>query len=121
MHRILCIARSAPVPLGTKGLFVQFSGTANSADTWTVSTPNTQASNYLANSNAYQTALQNRTQAVSTAQTAIDSASSALQQEQAQLALKEAAARPEDGQGAQAQIDTARAALESAKVTQANN
>ena len=38
------IVRSQPVPLGTKGLYIQFSGTPSSSDTWTISIPNTYSS-----------------------------------------------------------------------------
>ena len=110
------ISRGASQALGTKGLFFTFSstGTINAGDSWTINIPNTQASTYLANSNAYQTALQTQTQAVASAQAAVDSA-------QAQLNLKQSPPRPEDLQAAQAQVDQAQAQLQTAENAYADN
>jgi RND family efflux transporter MFP subunit len=76
--------RNQPVPLGSKGLYIQFSSTdVSPSDTWTINIPNTDASAYVTNSNAYQAALQTSNSQISTAQSAVASAQAALQQAQA--------------------------------------
>lgn len=103
-----------PVPLGVKGLFIQFPNVSQpSGNTWTVPIPNTQAANYVSNYNAYQAALQTQSAALAQAQAQLDSA-------QAALDLKKAQARPEDVASAQAQVNSARALLQLAQNAYAN-
>ncbi len=98
-----------PNALGSKGLFIQFPTNFSSTNvTWTVSIPNTQASNYLANYNAYQIALQNQSQIVAGAKGLVDSA-------QANLDQKLANARIEDIQIAKAQVGSTQGALQVAQ------
>ncbi len=87
----------SPVALGSKGLYIQFSGTTSSNDSWIISIPNTSSSLYVANYNSYQAALKSRDSAISSAQNTVSSA-------QASLDLKKAQARPADLEAAQAQI-----------------
>lgn len=97
-------------PLGTRGLYIQFPNESVSsyANTkWTVSIPNTQSSTYLTYYNAYQSALQNQSQVVATAQGVVDTTQAALDQ-------KQAGARSEDLAIAKAQIEQAQASVESA-------
>lgn len=110
------VVRGVPAALGTKGLFVTFgsTGSLNSGDTWVVNVPNTQASTYLTNYNAYQTALQTQTQLVSTAQANLDQA-------KAQLNLQTTAARPEDVNAALGALESAQAQLQIAQNTYSNN
>jgi HlyD family secretion protein len=112
--------KNTSVPLGSKGLFIQFSGTANSSDTWTITIPNTMASNYVANYNAYQTALKSQKSAVDAAQAQVDSANAALAQAQANLAAKQAQARPADIAAAQAQILSAQGQVQAASAAVEN-
>jgi HlyD family secretion protein len=87
-----------PQPMGTKGLYIQFSDKyVPSNNTWTVSIPNTQASTYVTNYNAYQAALETQRTSIAAAKNSVSSA-------QAALDLKKAQARPADVQAAQAQI-----------------
>ncbi|MCL5774883.1 MAG: efflux RND transporter periplasmic adaptor subunit, partial [Patescibacteria group bacterium] len=98
-----------PQALGSKGLYIQFSSTSGSAgNTWTVSIPNTQASTYVANYNAYQAALQAKEAAISQAQASVDAA-------QAALDFKRAKARPADLNAAQAAILTAQGQVQAAQ------
>lgn len=98
-----------PQPLGTKGLYIQFSSTSVPAgNTWTVSIPNTQAATYVANYNAYQAALQAQSAALSQAQAQVDAA-------QAALDLKRAKARPADLAAAEAAIITAQGQVQAAQ------
>ncbi|MEJ0021182.1 MAG: efflux RND transporter periplasmic adaptor subunit [Candidatus Doudnabacteria bacterium] len=109
------ISRGVPQPIG-KGLFITFgaSGTISSSTIWTVQIPNTQAANYTANSNAYQSALQTQSSAVSSADSAVKTAQAALDQKKAQ-------ARPEDVNAAQASLAQAQASLQIARNTYSNN
>ncbi len=101
------LVKSIPVALGSKGLYVQFSGTAYSGDVWTVSIPNTLSSSYVTNYNAYQAAVKAKDLAISTAESVVASA-------QASLDLKKASARPADLQVAQASILSAQGQVQSA-------
>jgi HlyD family secretion protein len=104
---------TAPVALGSKGLFIQFPNTnVYPNDTWTISLPNTQGTNYLTNLNAYNNALQSQNQAVVTAQSAVNSAQAALTQAQDNLQAMQTPARPEDIASANAQVEEAAAALQ---------
>jgi HlyD family secretion protein len=88
-----------PLAIGTHGLYITFSSTGSfdTGDRWTISIPNTQASNYLTNLNAYE------------------SAKKALEQAQAALALKQAEARQPDLQAARAQVLSAQGQVDSAQ------
>lgn len=98
-----------PQPLGTRGLYIQFSSTSVPANnTWTVSIPNNQAATYVTNYNAYQAALETQKSSVSSAQNAVSAA-------RANLDLKKAAARPADLEAAQAQILSAQGQVQAAE------
>jgi HlyD family secretion protein len=106
-------ARTSPVALGTNGLFIQVSGQPANGDNWTISIPNTQSPSYVSDYNAYNAALETRTQAILGASNAVDTA-------QSQLALKQTPARPEDIAAARAQLATAQAALQAAQNSYSN-
>ena len=110
-------------PLGKDGLSITFSttGTIVPGSTWTVSIPNTQASNYLSNSNAYQSALVAQSSALSSAQASVNSALNSVESAKAQLEIKQAAALPEDVRIAKAQIQTAQAQLYAAEANYNGN
>ena len=103
-----------PQPIGTKGLYIQFS-TINvpANNTWTITLPNTQAATYVANYNAYQSSLQTQSSAVSSAQSAVTAA-------QAALDLKTAQARPADLEAANAQILSAQGQVQAAQAALEN-
>lgn len=105
------IVFDTPIAIGTKGLFLTFSstGTFNSNDRWTIAIPNTQAANYVANLNSYQSALQAQSEAIRSAASDIDSAEAALQKAEADLALKKASPRQEDITAAEARLAEAEA------------
>ena len=105
------ISTSTPQPLGTKGLFIQFpTDFYQHTDTvWTVMLPNTKSVQYLSAYNTYQAALQTRDSAVSAAQAQVN-------ERQADLALKKAAARPADIGVAEANVQTAQAQVAAAQV-----
>ncbi len=94
-----------PQPVGTKGLYLQFSSTSvPSNNSWTISIPNAQSATYVTYFNAYNSALETQRSALTAAQNAVASA-------QAALDLKKAQARPADLQAAQAQILSAQGQL----------
>ncbi len=106
-------ASATPSPLGTRGLYIQFPLSVQTGNEWTVTIPNTESPTYLATENAYQSALQNQTQAVSGAQGAVDVAQAALNQ-------KLAGARSEDLNIAAAQVESTQGALQMAEAAYNN-
>lgn len=89
--------KSTPVPFGNNGLFISFSGTVYNSDNWTITLPNTLASNYITNYNAYQSALKTR-------QTTIDEKSSKLASAKVDLDLIKSSARPSEVKAGEAQV-----------------
>ena len=116
------IKRGIAQALGN-GLYITFgtSGTISASSTWTVSVPNLASTNYFSNNSAYQTALQNQTQALQQAQDTITSAQNSLTQAQLTLQSKTAAPARADVAQAQAQIDQAESQVASAEVNYDNN
>ena len=72
----LLVSKTAPTPLGTKGLFISFpTDPIAYADTeWNIQIPNTASASYRQNYNAYIAAVQARTQAVASARAALATA-----------------------------------------------
>ncbi len=97
-----------PQPIGNSGLYIQFSSTPTAEQEWAIQIPNTQASDYLTNYNTYTNALRNQTSAVSSAQSLVD-------QRQAELNIKKAAARGVDIDIARADVLSAEGNLQSAQ------
>ncbi len=110
------INTSGPVPLGTHGLYIQFpSNIAGDTDSWTIDIPNTRASTYLTNLNAYQTAQEAESQALVTAQNTIDSAKASLTQAQANLDQVKASATSAEINAARAQVTSAQGQVQAAQ------
>ncbi len=109
------LVKSQPVPMGSEGLYIQFSGTPAVGDIWTINIPNTYAASYIVNYNAYQAALQAQSQAVTAAQAQLNTAQASLSQAQANLNLQLAQARPADIAAAQAQILSAQGQVQTAQ------
>lgn len=106
-------SRTAPTPLGTKGLYVQFSstGTLNANDVWTIELPNSLSTSYSTYQSAYQSALTTQKQTVDAAEAAVKQAEQTLAQTEAQLNLKTAPARSYDILSAEAAVASAQASL----------
>ena len=102
------MSATIPQPIGDTGLFIKFPSNTSTISNWTIDIPNKKASNYLANYNAYQLALQTQSQVITNAQALLDQATSTL----SALVSK---ARPEDIAVAQAQVDNASGAVEIAQ------
>lgn len=95
--------------LGNSGLSIKFPSSANFVGTtWVIHLPNTKASNYAANKNAYDQALKTQESVLSSAQSLVDSRT-------AELALKQAQARQSDIDQAQADIVSAEGGLQAAQ------
>ncbi|MEJ0021203.1 MAG: efflux RND transporter periplasmic adaptor subunit [Candidatus Doudnabacteria bacterium] len=116
------ITRGVAQPIGD-GLFITFdaSGTLNASTVWTIDIPNTKSSGYLNNNFAYNSALQNQTQALASAQDTINSAQNSLTQAQLSLQSKTAPPTSADVASAKAQIAQAQAQLQNADVNYSNN
>lgn len=101
------VSATTPEPIGASGLYIQFPSSGNSVADWVINIPNTRAANYLANYNAYHSALETRSQTIVLLQASLDSANASLE--------SVAAARPEDIAAAKAQIDAALGAVQTAQ------
>jgi multidrug resistance efflux pump len=111
---------STIVPIG-HGLYVQFpAGTYHPDDYWTVDIPNTKATTYLTNYNAYQSAQETERQALLSADAQIRNAQTALDQANASLEVQRAAARPADVAAAKAQILSASGQVAAARAVLGN-
>jgi len=102
------VSTDTPQPLGDSGLYIQFPVGYHGDLDWIVSLPNTKASDYITKYNAYQTALQTQKQANATADAAVAQAESNLN-------VTAATARPEDVAAAEAQVESAKGALQIAQ------
>lgn len=103
------ISSVTPQQIGDTGLSILFPTGQTYSDTmWTIDLPNTLAPNYLTNFNAYQQAVQAKSQIIAQAQAAVDQA-------QASLTALVTAARPEDVASAKAQVDSALGAVQVAQ------
>ena len=96
-------------PLGDSGLYIKFPSTTNiNVTDWIIEIPNKKAANYLTNYNAYEVA-------VKTQESALSSASSLVDQRNAELSIKLASARGSDIDLAKADIESARGQLQGAQ------
>ncbi len=103
------IIYGVPMPLGN-GISATFSttGTFSSTNTWDIYIPNINGATYVANYNAYQSALITKDSAISAAQ-------ASLNQAQAALDLRKAQAKPADLSAASAQVLSAQGQVEAAQ------
>ncbi|MDR3643312.1 MAG: efflux RND transporter periplasmic adaptor subunit [Candidatus Doudnabacteria bacterium] len=113
--------RATPVPLGTGGLYIAFSGTPSGNDNWTITIPNPAGSNFNSNYNAYETALNNQQSDLQSAQNAIISAQNRLQQDQINLQVKQQPPTQQQVESAQAQLTQAQSQVQNAQITYNNN
>ncbi len=93
-------------PIGNSGLYIKFlDNNGFDVTDWDINIPNKKAANYLANYNAYQSALETKSRLVGLAQASLDQANSALTQ-------KQASARPEDVASALGTLQVAQGAYD---------
>lgn len=108
------MSTTTPEPILDTGLYVQFSSLVSFVGTnWKINIPNNTAPNYLANYNAYQSALETKNQVIANAQATLD-------QTNISLAALVTTARPEDVTMAQAQMNNALGAMQIAEGAFAN-
>lgn len=98
---------TTPQAIGESGLYIQFASTVSQGE-WIISIPNKKATTYLTNYNSYKSAIEDQNIIVSTAQSLVD-------QKQAELNLKKAAARNADVDIAKAEVLSAEGSLQSAQ------
>ncbi len=120
LESVIGDVKTQAVPLGTKGLLIQFPSGPAVSDTWTIAIPNTSSPLYTANNNAYETSLRTRDSAIAAAQAQVVAATSALAQAKASLIQQQAQARPADVQAAQASITSAQGQVQAAQVAYRN-
>jgi len=101
---------TSPVPLGSRGLFIQFPSLSSAGISWLVNIPNKQSSTYVTNYNAYLAAVSAQDSAVSTAKALVAS-------RQADYDLKVSKARTTDMAVAEANILTAQGNYQNAVAT----
>lgn len=97
--------QTTPVPLGKRGLFVQFASQSVPVNSsWTIEIPNTQSSSFTTLSNAYNSAVEGR-------QAAINGAKSAYEAAQKGYDLKLAGASNEQIKAQAAAVEQAQASV----------
>ncbi|QQR50434.1 efflux RND transporter periplasmic adaptor subunit [Candidatus Nomurabacteria bacterium] len=104
----VAISTGSSVPLGSRGLFIQFPTDFKTGAVWIIEVPNTRSVSYATNYNAYQLALSTHDQVISSKEGAVN-------EKQAALDLKKAQASASDIQVANAQVVVAVGALERAQ------
>ena len=112
--------KSTPVPMGKRGLSISIASIVYNSDEWIIAIPNTSASTYVANFNAYQAALKTQNANVDAAKAVERNAEVALDQAKAALELKRAEARPAELDSAKAQILSAEGQVLSAQAALEN-
>jgi len=108
-------------PMGNRGLYIHFDSLPSSSDSWTVYIPNTYATTYVTNNNAYLAALKTRDTTIAGVQAQINSAQIALEQAQANLNELLASARPAEMDAVKAQILSAQGSVAAAAAAIANS
>lgn len=109
------VSTTNPQPLGNTGLYILFSTTTNiSGTSYTIALPNKNATDYLTNLNAYESALKTKTASIS-------SAESLVTQREAELAIKKASARTSDVELAEADVLSAEGRLAQAEAVYEEN
>lgn len=108
------ISTVTSVSLGSEGLSIQFpSGfSASSGDVWIVAVPNKNSSTYVINLNAYNAALETRTNAISSAQAVVDTRTAELNIKRAKARTTELDLAEADVLSAQGQLQSAQSVLE---------
>jgi len=102
------VSTTNPQKIGESGLYILFPSSNDMAgSTWTIDIPNKKASDYLTNQNAYDSALKTKDSVLSSAQSLVN-------QKEAELAIKQAAARGSDIALGEAEVLSAKAGLQQA-------
>ena len=95
-----------PQPVGNSGLYIKFlPTTSTNISNWIITIPNKKAGNYIANYNAYQSALESQKRLIAVAEASLDQANTVLLQ-------KISKARPEDIASATGALQVAQGAYD---------
>lgn len=101
----IAVSSTTPQAIGDTGLFIKFSADSMySGTTWKINMPNKNAVNYLANSNAYQLALETRAKAIADAEASVGNTNDSSSIVDAQIAQ------------AQASVESITVKIENAKI-----
>lgn len=109
-----------PVPLGTRGLYIQFPANFTGNTTWEILLPNTRSSSYTASLNAYNNAVSGRELAIAQAENAVDMAEKSLEQSRLQLNQTAGPARNERISAQQSLIRQMQASLAASEIAYSN-
>jgi HlyD family secretion protein len=115
------INKTSPLPLGTKGLYMQFGGNFYNNDTWAVAIPNIMSSSYSSSYSAYQNALTTQSSSIASAQNQIQSAQNKLQQDQINLQVLQEPPTDQQAESAKASLLSAQSSLQNAEIAYQNN
>lgn len=116
---ITTISTSAPQPLGDNGLYIEFPEdfARDSNVEWTVEVPNPRSDTYVSVRNAYESALDDRADAIAVAEEKVESAAVALAEARASGAQTTAPATDPRIRAAQAELRQAELALAKTQLT----
>lgn len=116
---VATISTDTPQPLGDNGLYIQFPEdfARDSNVEWTVDVPNERSSTYVTKRNTYESALENRDNAIAAAEEKVESAAAALAEVEASGAQTTGSASESRLRGAQAELRQAKLALERTELT----
>lgn len=116
------VSTDNPQPLGRQGLYIQFPNNfaKNTGVLWEVAIPNTRASGYLTNLNAYNAALEAREVAIESASNAIRSAEAAFNESELQLTQVSSSARDERIEAQRALVRQMQAGAEAIEIAKDN-
>jgi HlyD family secretion protein len=115
------IYKNIPSALGSKGLFLTFSGSIYNTDNWNITIPNTTSSAYTSAYNSYQSALSNQASAILSAQNQITSAENNLKQAKINLDTKKQPPTTQQIESAKASLISAESQLANAQLAFSNN
>ncbi|MBP9711425.1 MAG: efflux RND transporter periplasmic adaptor subunit [Candidatus Pacebacteria bacterium] len=101
------VVSTSPQSVGNSGLSIAFASLNPGVTDWVIDIPNKNASDYVTNYNAYQSALKTEESALGTSEALVN-------QRNAELSLKKSMARPADLNLAQADILSAQGQVQSA-------
>lgn len=115
------INKTTPTALGTKGLFMQFSGNVSNGDSWSIAIPNPMSSGYASTYNTYLNSQTSQSAALNSAQNQINSAQNKLAQDQINLQVKQQPPTKQQQESAQAQLTQAQSQVQNAQINYNNN
>ncbi len=114
------VSTAREIPLGTRGLYIQFPEDFAKGTAWEIPIPNTRAATYLTHLNAYTAALNARDVAIASAESTLKAAEASLEQVQLQYDQSASSARNEQIQAQRAVVRQTEAAVATAEAAYNN-